>query len=94
MTDKRKENEKKFRSWTKLPDGGRRYFFEVPGKHGWLARYVKEVDRLEQTTRFYQEIYDQNGNLVEIHEKFPKDTGHRKFPKGETHESHPSKYSP
>jgi hypothetical protein len=41
------------------------------------------VDRLERTTRFYQEIYDPDGNLVEIHEKFPEDKGHRKVPKGE-----------
>lgn len=83
MTDKRKENKKKFRSWTKLPDSGRRYFYEVQGKHGWRARYVKEVNSLEETIRFYQEIYDQNGRLVEIHEKFPEDKGHRKVPKGE-----------
>jgi len=83
VTGKRKENEKKFRSWTELLDGGRRYFYEVQGKHGWRARYVKEVNRLEETISFYQEIYDQNGNLVETHEKFPKDKGHRKFPKGE-----------
>ncbi|MCL6557813.1 MAG: hypothetical protein K6U74_03240 [Firmicutes bacterium] len=83
MNDKRRENEKKFRSWTKLPDGGRRYFHEVHGKYGWRARYVKEVDKLERTTRFYQEIYDQDGNLVEIHEKFPEDKGHRKIQKGE-----------
>ena len=83
MTDKRKENEKKFRSWTKLPDGGRRYFYEVQGKYGWRARYVKEVNSLEKTTRFHQEIYDSHGNLVEIHEKFPIDKGHRKLTKGE-----------
>lgn len=81
MTDKRKENEKKFRSWTDLPDGGRRYFYEVEGKRGWRARYVKEVDKSEQTRKSYQEIYDQNGNLVEIHEKFPEDRGHRKVTK-------------
>jgi len=26
---KRKENEKKFGNWEELPDGGRRYFYEV-----------------------------------------------------------------
>jgi len=82
MTNKRTENEKKFRSWTELPDGGRRYVYEVRGKHGWRARYVKEVDGSEQTKRFYQEIYDQNGNFVEIHEKFPEDKGHQKVRKG------------
>lgn len=77
------ENEKKFGSWINLPDGGRRYFYEVKGKHGWLARYVKEVDRKEITVKFHQEIYDQNGTLIEIHEKYPVDKGHRKFSKGE-----------
>jgi YD repeat-containing protein len=46
--------------------------------HGWSARYVKEVDSDEQTTRFYQEIYNAQGQLVEIHEKFPVDKGHQK----------------
>lgn len=31
---------------------------------------------------FYQEIYNSNGNLVEVHEKFPADKGHGKI-KGE-----------
>jgi hypothetical protein len=52
MTNKRTENEKKFRSWNELLDGGRRYFYEVQGKHGWRAQYVKEVDRSEQTIKF------------------------------------------
>jgi hypothetical protein len=46
--------------------------------HGWKARYLKEVDAGEATTRFWQEIYDDRGTLVEIHEKYPVDTGHRK----------------
>ncbi|WP_104372601.1 hypothetical protein [Desulfocucumis palustris] len=83
MVDKRKENEKKFRSWTKLPEGGRRYYYEVKGKSGWSARYVKEVNSNEETIRFYQEIYDHNGNLVEVHEKFPEDKGHIKITKGD-----------
>ena len=44
----------------------------------WKARYVKEVDALEETVKFYQEIYDGEGNLIETHEKFPADKGHRK----------------
>ena len=82
MTNKRTENEKKFRSWNELLDGGRRYFYEVRGKHGWRAQYVK-VDRSEQTIKFYQKIYDLKGNLVEIHEKFPEDNGHRKAREGD-----------
>jgi len=39
---------------------------------------VKEVDADEATLRFWQEIYDSNGKLSEIHEKYPLDKGHRK----------------
>jgi len=44
-----------------------------------VARYVKEVDANEETIRFFQEIYDDRGQLVEIHEKYPQDTGHRRI---------------
>ena len=43
------------------------------------ARYLKEVDAQETTVRFWQEIYDDQGNLVEIHEKYPVDKGHQKL---------------
>lgn len=46
---------------------------------GWRARYLKEVDENETTVRFWQEIYDHRGMLVEIHEKFPVDKGHQKL---------------
>ncbi|HHW41757.1 MAG TPA: hypothetical protein GXX19_11545 [Syntrophomonadaceae bacterium] len=82
LKDKRKENERKFHYWNELPGGGRRYIYEVPGKHGWKAKYVKEVNDREETMRFYQEIYNDQGNLVEIHEKYPEDKGHRKVRKG------------
>jgi len=62
-----------------LENGGRIYEKVVPGKHGWFAVYFKEVDREENTIRFWQEIRDQNGQLREIHEKYPIDTGHRKL---------------
>ncbi|MCL5028892.1 MAG: hypothetical protein M1480_07715 [Bacteroidetes bacterium] len=68
----RKENEKKFGNWTENPDGSRRYWYIVQGKHGWLARYVKEVNVNEVTISFYQEIYNTNNELVEIHKKYPK----------------------
>ena len=74
----REQNEKKFGQWEKLANGGRRYFREVVGRYGWRAQYVKEVDADEGTLSFRQEIYDDNGNLKEIHEKFPLDKGHRK----------------
>ena len=73
----RPQNERKFGSWEELPNGGRRYWFEVAGRRGWKARYVKEVDAGENTVRFWQEIYDDQGKLVEIHEKYPVDKGHQ-----------------
>ena len=74
----RKQNERQFTQWEELPGGGRRYRLDVPGKLGWLARYLKDVDGNENTVRFWQEIYDERGKLVEAHEKFPVDKGHRK----------------
>lgn len=75
----REQNEQKFSSWEILPPGGRRYRLDVLGKQGWKARYVKEVDADEVTVRFYQEIYDDTGKLVEIHHKYPVDRGHEKI---------------
>jgi hypothetical protein len=74
----RSQNEKKFGHWQDLPDGGRRYWRDVFGRQGWRARYLKDVDANEITVRFWQEIYDEDGALVETHEKFPMDQGHRK----------------
>jgi hypothetical protein len=42
---------------------------------------VKEVDADETTVRFRQEIYDDQGTLVEIHEKYPVDKGHQQVQK-------------
>jgi hypothetical protein len=74
----RVQNERKFGRWEDLPGGGRRYWLEVNGRLGWRARYAKEVDASEGTLRFWQEIYDDQGKLVEIHEKYPVDKGHQK----------------
>ncbi len=74
----RGQNEKKFGQWEELPNGGRRYWLEVTGRQRWKARYLKEVDELETTVRFWQEIYDDQGKLVEVHEKYPVDKGHQK----------------
>jgi hypothetical protein len=82
IKDKRQLNEKKFPNWEELSEGGRRYWLEIKGRHGWKARYIKEVDAMEETVKFYQEIYDGNDNLIEIHEKFPLDKGHRKLKGG------------
>lgn len=75
----RAENERKFRQWADLSTGHRIYCLQVPGRSGWSARYLKEVDKVENTLRFWQEIYDENGSLTEVHEKFPVDRGHRKL---------------
>lgn len=74
----RAQNEKKFRNWDDLAGGGRLYWLDVFGRLGWRARYLKEMDAEEVTLRFWQEIYDEQGKLVELHEKYPVDTGHRK----------------
>ncbi len=76
---KRIQNEKKFPNWIELPDGCRRYWYEIKGKLGVKARYVKEVDRSEKTIRFYQEIYDLTGSIREVHEKYPVDLGHQRI---------------
>lgn len=76
---KRQQNERKFGAWRDLPDGGRAYSFEVKGRSGWRARYVKEVDAEESTVRFYQEVFDADGRLREVHEKYPTDLGHQQI---------------
>ncbi len=55
----------------------------VKGHSGWSARYVKQVDSEESTVHFAQEIFDAEGMLREVHEKFPADRGHRKIKEGE-----------
>lgn len=75
---RREQNEKRFPEWEELPTGGRRYRRRVPGRAGWMAVYVKEVDAEETTTRFWQEVWDDQGVCREVHEKYPLDLGHRK----------------
>jgi len=77
IEERRARNEKKFSYREDLPNSGRKYWYEVMGKFGFKARYVKEVNIEEETVRFYQEIYDSQGNLVEIHPKFPVNLGHQ-----------------
>jgi hypothetical protein len=76
---KRKQNEKEFGTWADTTTGGRRYWFDVLGRGGGRARYVKDVDEKEVTIAFWQEIYDQQGVMIEIHEKYPIDKGHKKI---------------
>lgn len=85
----RKENERTYPSWEELPDGGRRYWREREGgDFGW-CRYVKIVDEHEVTISFVQEIYDDEGNLIEIHQKYPIDTGHQNLVTGEENDNPP-----
>jgi hypothetical protein len=49
VIQKRRQNEQKFGAWVDLPGGGRRYWHDVPGRHGWMARYVKEVNEMVVT---------------------------------------------
>ena len=74
---KRRQNEQKYRTWLELPGGGRLYSYDVAGRSGWRATYVKEVDAEEATVRFYQEVHDGEGKLREVHHKYPVDLGHR-----------------
>jgi hypothetical protein len=37
----------------------------------------------EITLTFYQEIYNEEGELVEIHQKYPSDLGHKSTKQGE-----------
>lgn len=57
----RRLNERKFEHWTDLPNGHRQYWYDVSGRSGWRARYIKLVNADEQTLQFYQEIYDDRG---------------------------------
>jgi hypothetical protein len=75
----REQNERKFKRWERLPNGGRRYVKIIPGRIGGTAHYIKEVDMTEKTTRFAQEIFDSTGRLLERHEKFPVDLGHKQL---------------
>ena len=77
--DKRKLNERKFKEWRQLENGEREYKMEIFGRTGWKAVYVKVVDEKENTLEFYQEIYNADNQLVEIHEKYPIDKGHKKL---------------
>jgi hypothetical protein len=46
------------------------------------------VDAEENTRRFWQEIYDEKGRLVEIHEKFPVDKGHQRLGEAKENDCH------
>ena len=73
----RQQNERTFQFWVELASGSRIYFRKISGRSAGFARYFKEVDAMENTVRFWQEIYDRDGKLVARHEKFPFDSGHQ-----------------
>ncbi len=78
-TIKRKQNEAEFEHWEELSEGGRKYWFDVKGKVSGFARYIKEVNCEEETVSFIQEIYNNEGELTDRHEKYPIDKGHQKL---------------
>lgn len=87
----RKENERAYPNWEELPDGGRRYWRQRPGgDFGW-CRYVKIVDRDEDTISFVQEVFDDDGKLIESHQKYPVDTGHRHLEEGDENDNPPDR---
>jgi hypothetical protein len=75
---RRLKNERKYKNWEELSTGGRRYWYDIVGRLGWISRYVKVVDDNENTISFYQEVYDENSKLIELHHKYPEDKGHQK----------------
>jgi len=74
---KRLQNESEFDHWEEGVDGGRTYWFEVKGRNGGKARYIKTTDSDEITLTFVQQIFDAEGTLIEHHQKYPIDTGHQ-----------------
>ena len=74
---KRDWNERHFDRWENLGSGGRRYVTRGFGRSFGWAEYVKEADAREKTVRFTQNVYNNDGRLIETHQKYPEDTGHR-----------------
>ena len=70
-TQKRRQNEKKFGNWMEISGGGRCDWYEVQGRSRWNARYVKEVDAMESTLRFYQQIMMDPGNFARFITNIP-----------------------
>jgi hypothetical protein len=84
MSKLRSRSERDWQYWQDLPDGGRRYWIRRLGRHwGWQILFKEvmydEETQLENTVRLWQEIYDNDGNVVEVHQKYPTDTGRQKL---------------
>jgi hypothetical protein len=77
----RTTNEKRYKEWVTTADGGRIYTRKVEGQYGWHALYIKQVDAHEKIISFRQEIYNEQMELIEIHEKFPIEKGYQKIKK-------------
>ena len=75
----RTANENRFKQWSITENKGRLYCRKVIGKQEWYALYYKEVNANEETIRIWQEIYNSNNQLIEIHYKYPEDKGHQKI---------------
>lgn len=75
----REQNERRFKNWQDLPDGTRRYWTDRKGAVSGFQRMVKIVDANEITLQLVQEIYNDDGVMIERHQKFPVDTGHEKL---------------
>ncbi len=79
----RLQNEKEYKNWEALSDGGRRYFRDRKGNIDGWQRFIKIVDADENTLSVVQEIYNDSGELIGRHQKYPVDTGHQIVGKGE-----------
>ena len=76
--NKRTKNEIEYQTWEVTESGGRLYQKSIlaADKSGKTARYEKLVDKEDKTIFFTQKIFDKQGDLIEIHEKYPVDKGH------------------
>jgi len=72
----REQNERRFKHWQNLPEGGRRYWTDRLGAISGFQRMIKVVSIDETTLQIVQEIYNDKGVLIERHQKYPVDTGH------------------
>lgn len=75
----REQNERRFKNWDDLPNGGRRYWTQRRGAVSGYQRMVKIVDADETTLQVVQEIYNEDDVLIERHQKYPVDTGHQRL---------------
>jgi hypothetical protein len=75
----REQNERRFQNWQEFSDGTRRYWMDRAGAVSGFQRMIKVVDADEKTMQVLQEIYNDEGELIERHQKYPVDTGHERL---------------